>query len=321
LISLKRSASIRPNATGGRGPGPAEQFLAGDQFDRPAVRQAGQGVGQGHLLQDLVLDLKLLQGVFEFPGPVLDPAFEVGDEPAEVVRRFRVVPFHRRPVGFESVGAARITSGAAVGVDLPNVSVRREIGPPARPGRGGCAWALGLAAGRSSVGENHGRGVKKSPRDRPMEGFRPCRRRVRLGGLGEGRDEFAGISSESSGESLNAPGKAITIQGLDQPWETDSGFSRAAGRRPSARPSRPVGTGENLLRGCVSVGPTCLYATNGCRTGSVMAAAHCQMALPSWTAPRGCRPAPNERDPRPEGSGRPVHRRAGIMPPRGRGCL
>jgi len=97
-----------------RRPGAAEQLLAGDEVNGPAVRQVGQWVGQRHLFQEHRLLLELAEGHFEFAGReradrgmMLDP-FEKIVEQLFVAARGAV-----RPVSLLHRSAGRIPHNEA----------------------------------------------------------------------------------------------------------------------------------------------------------------------------------------------------------------
>src|SRR6476469_2052801 len=78
LMFLNRSASISPTAIG-----------AGDRVRRSsslrAIRSMARRVGQGHLLQDGVLLLQLVQGGLQLPGPLLQLLGPLPHPPLQVL--------------------------------------------------------------------------------------------------------------------------------------------------------------------------------------------------------------------------------------------
>ena len=77
-------------------PRPAQEFLAGDQIDGPAVGQAGERVGQRHLLEEHGLLLELTECDFELPRPVGDSLFQFDVQLAEFVEQLLVAAFHEQ---------------------------------------------------------------------------------------------------------------------------------------------------------------------------------------------------------------------------------
>jgi hypothetical protein len=83
----------------GGGAGAADEFLPGEELDRPPVGDPGQRVGQGHLLQDAVLLLELGQRHLELAGAVGDPLFELLVELPQVLEELLVAPLEEERAG------------------------------------------------------------------------------------------------------------------------------------------------------------------------------------------------------------------------------